>query len=116
MNLSDGKAVHLLQLGANRGKGGAIKAGIEFTRGRYILMVGLSLELIQSYILTLCLNNSSIQADADGATRADELGNLYAAVKSDEKVLSLFNMSMGLGMAIGSRSYLANYINLSLLK
>lgn len=84
MNLSDGNAVHLLQLGANRGKGGAIKAGIEFTRGRYILM-----------------------ADADGATRADELGNLYAAVKSDEKVLSLFNMSMGMGMAIGSRAHLA---------
>ncbi len=53
MNLSDGKAIHILQLGANRGKGGAIKAGIEFTRGRYILMVGLSLDWIRSNILNI---------------------------------------------------------------
>ena len=39
MTIVGGQTINLLQLGMNRGKGGAIKAGVEYARGRYILMV-----------------------------------------------------------------------------
>jgi len=34
-----GFPIHLVKLSRNRGKGGAIKTGVEFARGKYILMV-----------------------------------------------------------------------------
>jgi glycosyltransferase involved in cell wall biosynthesis len=40
-NSKGGHNLSLLKLFSNRGKGGAIKAGVEFCRGRYILMVTL---------------------------------------------------------------------------
>lgn len=77
-----GASIQLLKLNRNRGKGGAIKAGIEFCRGQYILM-----------------------ADADGATDVDSIALLYEKHLSSEVNMPIFRGKMG--MTIGSRAHLA---------
>ena len=79
----EGSAINLVQLSLNRGKGGAIKAGIEYTRGDYILM-----------------------ADADGATNISDLDKLFDAIKVvQEKDPSTHLL---LGISVGSRAHLAS--------
>lgn len=65
----------VLTLFKNNGKGGAVRKGMVRARGRYVLM-----------------------ADADGATKASDLGRLLAEVKKVEQD--------GLGIAIGSRAHM----------
>ena len=77
-----GASIQLLKLNRNRGKGGAIKAGIEFCRGQYILM-----------------------ADADGATDVKSIALLYDKHLSTEVYMPIFRGKMG--MTIGSRAHLA---------
>ncbi len=67
--------IRLCQLYKNKGKGGAVRMGMLRARGEYILM-----------------------ADADGATRASDLGTLL------ERVQKLAADSDGLGIAVGSRA------------
>lgn len=68
--------VRLLKQARNTGKGGAVRKGMLRTRGRYLLM-----------------------ADADGATRAADLGTLLARLRAHES-------AEGLGAAIGSRAHM----------
>ena len=56
MNTNKGLNLSLLKLFSNRGKGGAIKAGVEFCRGKYILMVTLAvIKNIILYIIFFCI-------------------------------------------------------------
>ena len=72
--------IRLVQLKSNKGKGGAIKRGVLFARGHYILF-----------------------ADADGATDIKSLEKLMNSLKEIEKV----DHHMGkVGMSIGSRAHL----------
>ena len=83
MNSNQGAAINLVELRVNRGKGGAIKAGIEHTRGEYVLMV-----------------------DADGATDINDLDKLFEAVKGLQTTDP--SNDLLLGMSIGSRAHLAS--------
>jgi len=65
----------VLRLFRNNGKGGAVRKGMVRARGRYLLM-----------------------ADADGATKASDLGRLMAELQKVERD--------GLGIAVGSRAHL----------
>jgi len=67
--------VRVLTLQKNRGKGGAVKRGVFCARGKYILM-----------------------ADADAATKIEDLEKLEKELKTIEK--------NGLGVAVGSRRHL----------
>mmetsp|Transcript_4930 Transcript_4930/g.7527 ORF Transcript_4930/g.7527 Transcript_4930/m.7527 type:complete len:348 (-) Transcript_4930:157-1200(-) len=79
--------VKLLKLGRNRGKGGAIKLGVQRACGRYILM-----------------------ADADGATDIRDLQSLYKSLKECERngdlKLSGVPEDGVVGMAVGSRAHM----------
>ena len=55
MNTNKGLNLSLLKLFSNRGKGGAIKAGVEFCRGKYILMVTLAVIKNIIYINFFCI-------------------------------------------------------------
>lgn len=67
--------VRFCDLHRNHGKGGAVRKGVMRARGKYILM-----------------------ADADGATRASDLGSLLSQLQKAE--------SKGQGIAVGSRAHL----------
>lgn len=67
--------VRLLRLHQNNGKGGAVRKGMMRARGRYLLMV-----------------------DADGATRASDLGRLMRQLRAVERD--------GMGVAVGSRAHI----------
>ena len=69
-------SIRVVQLEENRGKGGAVTHGMRHVRGQYIVF-----------------------ADADGASRFEDLGKLVEACKSVEDRL-------GRGVAIGSRAHL----------
>ena len=79
----EGSFVNLVELKVNRGKGGALKAGVEYTRGDYVLM-----------------------ADADAATDINDLDKLFHAMKDVQKIDPSSNLL--LGMTIGSRAHLAS--------
>ena len=72
----DRSSIRVIQLERNRGKGGAVTHGLRHVRGRYALF-----------------------ADADGASRFEDLGKLVSECEEieDEK---------GRGVAIGSRAHL----------
>jgi len=67
--------IRVLTLHKNRGKGGAVKRGMMCARGKYLLM-----------------------ADADAATKFDELDKVEKEIKNIEK--------NGFGIAVGSRKHL----------
>ena len=67
----------LLKLHRNNGKGGAVRKGMCRARGKYLLM-----------------------ADADGATKASDLGRVLAEVRDVERD--------GFGIGIGSRAHMEN--------
>lgn len=71
----------LITLKANQGKGGAMKEGVRFAIGKYILM-----------------------ADADGATTIEDLKTLVEAMKEMEK---REQNPEKLGLVVGSRAHLA---------
>jgi dolichyl-phosphate beta-glucosyltransferase len=74
---TDAPEIRVLTFEKNRGKGGAVAQGMLHARGDYLLF-----------------------ADADGATRIDDLTDLLDRIKEIEKD--------GLGIAIGSRSHLVS--------
>jgi len=69
------QCVRVLTLTLNRGKGGAVKRGMNVARGKYLLM-----------------------ADADAATKIDDLDRVEKELKTIEK--------NGLGISLGSRRHL----------
>lgn len=72
----------VLRLKMNQGKGAAVKLGVQFAHGKYILM-----------------------ADADGATNIEDFEKLYTLIKPTERILP----GMGdaeQGMMVGSRAHL----------
>ena len=69
-------SIRVVQLEANRGKGGAVTHGLRHVRGRYVVF-----------------------ADADGASRFNDLGKLVDACRGIED-------KEGRGVAIGSRAHL----------
>lgn len=69
-------AIRVISLQENRGKGGAVTHGMRHVRGKYIIF-----------------------ADADGASKFDDLGKLLQASKKIED-------THGRGVAVGSRAYL----------
>ena len=71
----------MLKLGRNRGKGGAVKRGVVFARGDYVLM-----------------------ADADGATEISDLDKLFAQLKQIEQPSEMLGGVVG--MTVGSRAHL----------
>eukprot|EP01035_Chromulina_nebulosa_P020874 gene20874-27060_t len=73
-------SIKSVKLNKNKGKGGAVKAGVAHSKGKYILM-----------------------ADADGATDINDLKELYKQIK-DIEVIDKNNNKLGL--AIGSRAHL----------
>jgi dolichyl-phosphate beta-glucosyltransferase len=74
------KAIRVVQLAYNRGKGGAVVHGLRHARGAYALF-----------------------ADADGATTFSGLGQLVPAC---EKAAASDSAGHGRGVAIGSRAHL----------
>ena len=70
----------IIKLDKNHGKGGAIKAGVLRSKGKYILMV-----------------------DADGATEISDLEKLYDKVKNIEINHETYGK---IGIAVGSRAHL----------
>lgn len=70
--------VFLVEYPKNRGKGGAVRVGMQLARGQYHLMV-----------------------DADGATKFSELEKVYNKIKEAEK-----NQGNPLVMIAGSRHHL----------
>lgn len=72
--------VRVLKLARNNGKGGAIRKGMLRTRGKYLLM-----------------------ADADGATRFDQVENLERSLK---KLVAVDEEGRGGGLVYGSRAHL----------
>lgn len=89
--------IKLLKLGVNRGKGGAIKRGVQAALGRYILMVSLPHHrLVHAPLPHLA------QVDADGATDIRDLDNLWLSVQKIERKIH----SESCGVAIGSRCLL----------
>ena len=83
MDSDYGSAVNLVELKLNRGKGGAIKAGVEHTRGEYILM-----------------------ADADGATDINDLDKLFEAINGVQRTIPSTDLLVGI--SVGSRAHLAS--------
>jgi dolichyl-phosphate beta-glucosyltransferase len=69
-------SIRVIQLEENRGKGGAVTHGMRHVRGQYVVF-----------------------ADADGASRFEDLGKLVEGCKAIEDKL-------GRGVAIGSRAHL----------
>lgn len=69
-------SIRVISLQKNRGKGGAVTHGMRHVRGKY-----------------------AIFADADGASKFDDLGKLVQASQKIEDV-------HGRGVAVGSRAYL----------
>lgn len=69
-------SIRVISLQENRGKGGAVTHGMRHVRGRYVIF-----------------------ADADGASKFDDLGKLLQASRQIED-------SQGRGVAVGSRAYL----------
>jgi len=72
--------VRLLSLGRNCGKGGAVRRGVQYARGRYILM-----------------------ADADGATDMADLTKLWDSLQSVERV---DDEGDRVGISVGSRAHM----------
>lgn len=78
VNISPG-SIRLVSLAHNRGKGGAVTHGMRHTRGQYIVF-----------------------ADADGASKFDDVGKLLAACQQLEKNTSTPRAAV----AVGSRAHL----------
>lgn len=68
--------IRIITLKKNRGKGGAVTHGMKYVRGQYVVF-----------------------ADADGASKFDDLGKLVQACQQVED-------SKGRGVAVGSRAHL----------
>ena len=68
--------IRVITLKKNRGKGGAVTHGMKYVRGQYVVF-----------------------ADADGASKFDDLGKLVQACQQVED-------SRGRGVAVGSRAHL----------
>lgn len=81
--------IRLLKLGINRGKGGAIKRGVQAALGKRILMVPFLALKFSHYV----------QVDADGATDIRDLDNLWIGLNKIERS----NNHEIVGVAIGSR-------------
>jgi len=73
--------VRVVKLGKNRGKGGAVKRGVRYARGKYVLM-----------------------ADADGATEIADLDKLLQSLQKIETKKD--NLGGVVGLAVGSRAHL----------
>lgn len=71
--------VRLLSLGRNCGKGGAVRRGVQYARGQYILM-----------------------ADADGATEMSDFPKVWEGLQRIQSVDGAGN----LGMSVGSRAHM----------
>ena len=73
-------SIRLLSLDRNCGKGGAVRRGVQYARGRYILM-----------------------ADADGATEISDLSKLWDGLQT---IQVLDKVGDKMGVSIGSRAHL----------
>jgi len=83
--------IRLLTLSENCGKGGAVRRGVQYARGQYILM-----------------------ADADGATEMADFEKLWESLRSIEKSIDLGDGDSRkdesrLGIALGSRAHLEQH-------
>ncbi|KAF9928301.1 dolichyl-phosphate beta-glucosyltransferase [Linnemannia zychae] len=91
------KDIRVLSLENNRGKGGAVIQGMQYTRGEYILMV-----------------------DADGATRFSDLDILHAKIKTAEHNGSGIAVGSRAHMvetdAVVKRSFIRNFLMYSFHK
>lgn len=76
-----GADIRLLKLSRNHGKGGAIKSGVLYSRGKYVLF-----------------------ADADGATDITYLDRVWTSLKGNMIHMSKYGGDMG--MVVGSRAHL----------
>ncbi|CAM9286513.1 unnamed protein product, partial [Ectocarpus fasciculatus] len=74
--------VRCLKLGINRGKGEAIRRGVQKSRGKYILMV-----------------------DADGATDINDFGKLFDSIRGAERTVDALG-SENQGFTVGSRAHM----------
>ena len=93
--------MRLLRLAVNNGKGGAVRKGM--VRRCHPVPTASYAFLLQLCSLVAAQVRGRgqylIMADADGATKASDLGRLLAALRETERA--------GLGIAIGSRAHLS---------